>query len=329
MKRMMLISLRLLLVILCAVACQRRPFVEHTTGVNLILKVNTQVVNAGDVPMPETMRVDLFDPETGAVRYTDYISSTGGYIYPAPGEYDMLLYNIGTESTLIRNEHSYDEVEAYTNDVSSFIKGQLAKFLASRAKARAERGKTKADEEERIVNEPDHLFVASGHRVDIPAFVEEEEVREITIEVDAHSVVETWKVKVVSVIGLQWVQSAVAIMSGQVESTFIGKDEDSDRIVSIYFEMDKNEEDGTIEGTFNTFGKHPEELSELSFDVNITDTGGDEHHFHFDVTEDFFDNPDNTIIIDEQIEIEEPKTGGGGFDPSVEDWEDVKTDIIL
>lgn len=329
MKRLILMALRVMLVIACAVSCQRRPFVEHTTGVNLVLKVNTQIQNAGDVPLPETMRVDLFDPQTGNVRYTDYISATGGYIYPAPGEYDLVVYNIGTESTLIRNEHSFNEVEAYTNDVSSFIKGQLAKFLASRAKAKAERGKTKADEEERIVNQPDHLFVATGHRVEIPAFVEDEAESEITIEVDANSVVESWKVQVVSVIGLQWVQSAVAIMSGQIESTYIGRDEDSDRIVSIYFEMDKNEEDGLIEGTFNTFGKHPEELSELSFDVNITDTGGDEHHFHFDVTEDFFDNPDNIIVIDEQIEIEEPKTGGGGFDPSVEDWEDVKTDIIL
>lgn len=329
MKKTILITARLILVALCAIACQRRPFVEHTTGVNLILKVNTEIVNAGDVPLPETMRVDLFDPQTGKVRYTDYISATGGYIYPAPGDYDMILYNIGTESTIIRNENSYDEVEAYTNEVSSFIKGQIAQFLASRAEAKAERGKTKADEVERIVNQPDHLFVATGHRVNIPALLEGEEEREVTIEVDAHTVVETWKVHVTSVIGLQWVQSAVAIMSGQVESTFLGSGEDSDEVVSIYFEMEKNEEAGLIEGTFHTFGKHPGELSELSFDVNITDTGGDEHHFHFDVTEDFFDNPENLIIIEDPIEIEEPKTGGGGFDPSVEDWEDVKTDIIL
>lgn len=329
MKKTIRIAVLLILSVLCAMGCQRRPFVEHTTGVNLILKVNTEIVNAGDVPLPETMRVDLFDPQTGKVRYTDYVSATGGYIYPAPGEYDMIVYNIGTESTIIRNENSYGEVEAYTNDVSAFIKGQIAQFLASRAEAKAERGKTKADEVERIVNQPDHLFVATGHRVHIPALLEDEEEREVTIEVDAHTVVETWKVQVTNVIGLQWVRSAVAIMSGQVESTFLGSGEDSDKAVSIYFEMEKNEEKGLIEGAFHTFGKHPGELSELSFDVSITDTGGDEHHFHFDVTEDFFDNPDNIIVIDEEIEIEEPKVSGGGFDPSVEDWEDVKTDIIL
>ena len=45
----------LALVVLIAGACQRRDFAERITDVNLILKVNTNIANAGDVPLPETM----------------------------------------------------------------------------------------------------------------------------------------------------------------------------------------------------------------------------------------------------------------------------------
>lgn len=339
----MIITL-LMAVLLFASSCERRPFAERTTGVNLLLKVNTKIENTTDVPVPDMMRIDLYDPVTGEIQYTDYVGPDGGYIYPAPGTYDLIVYNIGTESTVIRNEANYDEVEAYTNDISAFLKAQMASFLTKRAQARAERERarqeannssTKVEDpetsapEERIVYEPDHLFVGHAKSIEIPVMHVDEEDLEIVIEVGAETVVETWVIEVANVIGLQWVQNAVAIMSGQVESYFIGRHEDSENVVSIFFEMEKNKENGSILGRFNTFGKHPNEISELSFDVNITDTGGNDHHFHFDVTSEFFDNPNKHIVIEEVIEIEEPKTEGGGFDPSVEDWEDIQTDIIL
>lgn len=315
---------------MAAVSCQRRQFADWTTGVNLKLDIHTEIVNSGTVPMPEIMRVDLFDPSTGDLKHTDYVGPQGGYIYPPPGTYNMIIYNFGTEATIVRNERHYNKVEAYTNEVSAFLKSQIAEFLKSRAKAKASRERTKVeDDEERIVYEPDHLFVGRVESLEIPAILEEDEDREITIEVDAKSVVETWKVSLPNIEGLQWVRDAVAIMSGQVGSYFIGTDSDSDEVVSIYFELKKNEAEGTLVGQFNTFGKHPREKSELSFDINITDTAGESHHFHFDVDDHFEDNPDFHIVVEEEIVIEEPKVEGGGFAPKVEDWENVNTDIIL
>lgn len=319
----------LLAAALLAGSCQRRDFVERTTGVNLILKINTQIVNHNEHPLPETMRVDLYNMKTGKIAYTDYVSPTGGYIHPVPGDYDLVLYNIGTESTQVRNEHDFNQIEAFTSEVSAFLKGQLAQFLASVAKSKAERAQTKAPVEETIVYEPDHLFVGMAHGVNIPVRYEGEEDLEVVIEVDAHTVVETWRVSVTNVIGLEYVRDVVALMSGQVESHFIGKEEKSDKSVSVFFEMYKDMENNALVGRFNTFGKQPSEISSLDFDINVTDTGGEEHHFHFDVDSQFMDNPDNHIQVEEQIEVKEPKPGGGGFDPSVEDWENVNTDIIL
>lgn len=322
------------LVLLSAAACQRRPFAERTTGVELVLSIDTRIVNCDEVELPEMMRVDLFDPVTGEVRYTDYVGPRGGYIYPAPGTYDLMVYNIGTENTQVRNESRYREVEAYTTGISDFLKSQLARFLARVAQERAMReqaaGVTRAPETEPIVYQPDHIFVGRRENVTVPVRYFEDDAEEIVIEVGAETLVETWKVEMVNVVGMKWITDAVAVVSGQAESTFMAAGEDSDGIVSIYFEQSGDADRGTLTGFFNTFGRYPGELDEIGLDVNIKDLGGGEHHFHFDVTEDFDDNPEQVIVIDGGIVIEEPaKEEGGGFDPKVDDWEDINTDIIL
>lgn len=333
----------LIAALLLSVSCQRRQFVEWTTGVNVKLEVNTEIVNNSNVALPETMRLDLYNPDDAELCYTDYMSPSGGYIYPKPEIYDMLIYNIGTESTLFRNEGKYHEVEAYTCEVSSFLKSQLSKFLAKRAQAKAERLRAKAEAEstkggdveasasaqpeEKIVYEPDHIFVGHVKGIEIPT-TDEGDDKIITIEVNAESVVETWEITLNNIEGLQWVTKAVAIISGQTGSHFIGKGEDSGEVVSIYFEMQKDETSGCIRGHFNTFGKHPNEQSLLSLDVNLTDSGGNEQHYHFDVDSDFMDNPTNSIVVEDHVVIEQPK-GGGGFVPSVDEWEEIRTEIKI
>lgn len=315
-------------VVMSALSCQRRDFAEKVTEVNLSLNIKTHVANAGEVPAPETMRVDLYDVKTGKLKYTDYIEAEGGYIHPAPGTYDMVIYNIGTEAVQIRNESDINEIEAYTSEVSAFLKGQLAQFFADIAKIKESQERSKSPADEKVIYEPDHIFVGRADEVEIPVIYEGEE-REVVIEVDAHPEVETWKVTVANVKGLEYVQNVVAVISGQAESHFIGRGEDSGESVSIYFEKKKDMENKVLTGTFNTFGKHPTEKGILSLDINVTDTGGSDHHFHFDVDSQFQDNPDSHIVIDDPIEIEEPKVAGGGFAPSVDDWEDVNTDIDL
>ena len=118
-------------------------------------------------------------------------------------------------------------------------------------------------------------------------------------------------------------------MTGQTESTFIGTGKKSDGVVTILFEMGKNEEKKRIEGTFNTFGKNPLYSSFLSLDLNIIDNAGEQHHHHFDLTDQFFDNDEYYLEVEKPIVIEEPKVSGGGFAPSVGEWEDVQTDIEL
>ena len=330
----------LLVCTLLAGACQRRPFSSRNTGVNLVLKINTRIVNQVDVALPANMRVGMYNPDNHSLSYADFVGPEGGYISPEPGTYDILVYNFETESTILRGEDDFLKAEAYTNEISPYLKGQIRPLLEQRRKLRQERlaassvSETAAtDDEERVVYEPDHLFVGRVKGQEIPQLLLEEGDREIVIEVEATSIVETWKIEIRGVQGAEYISSISAIISGQAASTYLYSGEDSDESVSVYFTMQTNRartsDEGMIMGSFNTFGKKPGVESELSLDVSITDSGGNTYDLHYDITSDFLDNPERVIVIEDDISIDPPSSGGGGFDPSVEDWDDVTSDIDL
>ena len=330
----------LLVCTLLAGACQRRPFSSRNTGVNLVLKINTRIVNQVDVALPANMRVGMYNPDNHSLSYADFVGPEGGYISPEPGTYDILVYNFETESTILRGEDDFLKAEAYTNEISPYLKGQIRPLLEQRRKLRQERlaasseSETAAtDDEERVVYEPDHLFVGRVKGQDIPRLLLEEGDREIVIEVEATSIVETWKIEIRGVQGAEYISSISAIISGQAASTYLYSGEDSDESVSVYFTMQTNRartsDEGMIMGSFNTFGKKPGVESELSLDVSITDSGGNTYDLHYDITSDFQDNPERVIVIEDDISIDPPSSGGGGFDPSVEDWDNVTSDIEL
>ena len=354
MRRRIVHMILALCILLLAGACQRRPFAENRSKISLNLEINTNIINHVQEELPENMRVDLYDPETAQLVYTDYVGPHGGYIHPVPGVYDMIVYSIGTESTIVRNEYDFNEIEAYTNEVSAFIKSQLSQFLTKRTKAARERAAkkyammmqqkqqsedididTKDPEgyvEEPVVNEPDHIFIGWYHNMEVPVIYESDGDVEIYVEVDVHTIVETWQVEVKNIEGAEWIGSIASLISGQKGSVHMGPNVHSEKVVSVLFDMKLvDNEDGSksLKGKFNTFGIHPENIAGSYLDLNIKDTGGQDNMFHYDVTEQFFDNEERYILVEEKLTIEEPKVEGGGFQPVVDEWDEVHTDIIL
>ncbi len=186
--------------------------------------------------------------------------------------------------------------------------------------------------EDLVVNQPDHIFVGWYHNLDIPVTFEDEPVKEVTIEIEAHTLVETWLVEIRNVEGTENVDEVAALVSGQSGSVHMGPNAATDKIVSVFFEMKlKTEDDGrkVIIGKYNSFGQHPGRIHETILDLNVKNRGGGQQIFHFDVTDKVKDNPTRYILIEDPIKIDESGGGGGGFLPKVDDWEDIHTDINL
>lgn len=335
-------------VVLAAGGCVRRPLVEienmHYVRVYLderLLNVTTGFYDESrSKPVyrtPDIMRVALFDPASGTVVSERYLRGRGrdergeycdGYIAAEPGDYRLLTYNFGTESTILRRENDYAGLEAYTNRIAA----HLYNLLPSRADGRAD---------ERIVYMPDHLFVAGGEQVHIPYTSHVDTLRSERGErfFTARSLVKSYYMQI-RVRGMQYASTAVSLLTGMAGSASVhDRRMCAENPVTLFFEMQRSDEkiardDGTtvIYTTFNTFGKLPDAENRLEVSFDFITADGRALSATIDIT-DKFSEPDAVehqwILLDQIIEIPEPTHDGGGFTPGVDDWGEIDTDIII
>ena len=108
---------------------------------------------------PDVMRVILADPVTGQPKAERFLRSRGmdaqgayyeGYIIADPGEYMMMAYNFDTETSIVDYGAGFEEARVFTNEIASHLRAKIS--------SRAEQGVL---DNEKIVYEPDHVFVAS------------------------------------------------------------------------------------------------------------------------------------------------------------------------
>lgn len=310
--------------------CERRPLEEMDDGLYLNLNLNLNITNHPQpVSKPELMRVIFYDSESLEFISDDYVLPEGGYISARPGKYKMVIYNFDTESTLVRGDSYAPQLEAYTNDIPSTTRTALLTKLRAASKS----GYMAPSAAERIVYEPDHLFVA---REDVEIL---HRTGTQTIHADASSIVETYYLGV-KVQGGENLVSAQALLSGQsAGNNFAFEGGVSQQSVILYFDMKSgiNDRYGSevLQTTFNTFGKLPEEVSRLWLTIVATNVSGTTISWQQDITDLFKDNEDKYIYIEEDpdnpliIPDPPPTTQGGGFQPEVDDWDTIYEDILL
>lgn len=341
-KRLLIFAFAVLAVL--STGCMRRELEYGNATLNLHLKLRLNVRVNGEfqeLPSPEMMRVMFFDYANYDLITETYLPPTGGRVSLPPGKYKFIAYNFDTEATLLRNDRNYYSIEAYTNEVSSAMKSSILTSIRYGKSATKAEGDDEAwdailgeIQNNSIIYEPDHLLVS--HQ-DIEVLNTEEDQ---TIEADAETIIETWKISV-RIKNDQYMASAKALLTGQIASNFIGYPKEEGKTntdVTLLFDMSAGtdaEENDIVVGQFNTFGKNPRVESRLWLTIIIKTVGGDILEWHRDITDEFFTDEayeDQTIHIEDEIDIPEPQTPsgiGGGFQPGVDEWdqEDIPIDI--
>ena len=316
MRRLYLI-LALVLITLTAGSCRRRPLVEIDNNVLLNITIGTDIVNYEVRTPPEMMRAIFFDSKTGDFVSHSFLPHHGGYVHLMPGrEYDILVYNFDTEATIIDGDYNLNYILAYTNLVTEKIKSSL--------KGRAGKG-----EDEMIVYEPDHLFVGKLEDVYIP--MRGYGMPAFEIDIHAETIVQTWIVEIDRIRGAEYVGAVSSVISGLVDHNLIGRGEQSYDEATVFFEAASLTKDGHFYAKFNTFGRNALAGRKQVLSLVLTDTGGKSFCFNMDISEKFNDNPLQYILIKtDDIVIEKPEqTGGGGLAPSVDEWGEINTEIVI
>ncbi len=328
----------LTLCVLILASCERRPLVDlgHRTYINVrvnidaISNVTCDIYNE-KIAVPEikpiAMHVLFFDEDTKEVAAESFISDISydengsrvlsGNISIMPGDYKVLVYDFGTETTIVKDYYHWDDCLAYTNEISPALK----RSLISKA--------NKSLEDAYVIHEPDHLVVAAKEHENIPYHHDVH-----TVDAEARSVVESYYLQI-KVVGLEYVSSAQAILSGMVNGNMISSNTKiAEPQATIWFDMEKSDDKGVpvICTIFNTFGRIEDSENELEVTFDLKTHDGRTVQRSFDLSE-LFLSPDcinhHWLLLDETITIDPPQVEGGGFAPEVNDWEEEHRDLYI
>ena len=332
----------LALLLLSFAGCQRIPLYERSTKVNLVLDVDTSldhdIVLSYDTELPKQYQekidgkipvyyeVLVYDVATDRLHSTHIVGERGGYISLFPGQYHLVLYSLGTESTQVENLADRHTANAFTTDITELKSSIIKSKNTSGEPVKS----TKGYEDDPIINEPDHLYVANEMDVFIEAFQGKEE--EITIHTSASSILDVYSLEVLNIKGAENIEKVEAFVTGQIISNHFGKPARNNSPATLAVEMLPDVQNQRLYTIFNTFGKLPGAENKIFLDITVTDSGGGQYRYIYDVTEQFddIDNTDHKLVIDgEIIDVPKAEFGGGGFQPSVDEWEREDIDVPL
>lgn len=362
MKRFLLLSVLTIL----AVACEFRPL-EDPSNVSYIrvyvgeqdLNVTTGYYNPDfihpDFRRPEVVRVALFDPETGRMVAERYLRTQGedekgiyfeGYLVVAPGTYNLVAYNFGTESTIVDEEDNCYDIAATTHEIAPSIVSKLKSAIRNMGagdNGNATRAGTKSDD--KIRYDADPLFVAGSEGITIPPHYGIDTLRSKTGNpwFNAETLVKAYFLQI-GVTNAQYIASSSCLLSGMAASThMLEPDFEQSLETTLYFPMTPGSyPDGykpgvkdyhCIYSTFGTFGRLPGAENLLKASFEFTTTYGLQVDTTFNIALEFLKEDaieHQWLLLDFEIEIPEPPPGGddsGGLKPNVDDWEHVDSDI--
>lgn len=329
--------MNILLALVALAACERRPLSDIEYKTRIDVKVNIEAIAnvTCDVynekvtlpPIePVAMHVIFFDKETEEVAAESFLSEVsytedgsrvlGGNISIMPGDYKMLVYDFGTETTIVENYYDWNECRAYTEEISPALKKSFASKMG------------KDLDDTNIIFEPDHLVVASKETERIPYHNKVH-----VIETDATSIIDSYYLQI-KVDGLEHVSSAQAILSGMVSSNLISSNTRiTEPQATIWFDLEKSDDKGVpvICTVFNTFGRIEDSFNELKVTFDIKTHDGRIVQEVFDIS-DLFHTPEciehNWLLLEETIVVDPPPVAGG-WSPEVSDWEEEYREITI
>lgn len=330
------------LLLIMSAGCRRIPLYERMTKVNIVVDLDRELghdiqlsydtalsdehVEKIEGVVPAYYEVLVYDVQSHLLVSSHIVGEKGGPLSLNPGNYHLVLYSFGTESTQVDDLHHRLEAEAFTTDITD-VKSGMIKSMSAKNEVKSV---SKAYEDDPIIYEPDHLYVANEMNVTIEAFQGREE--EVTVYTTASSILDVYSLEVLNIKGSENIEKVEAFVTGQIISNHFGRQERNMNPATLYVDMTADTENNRLYTVFNTFGKLPGEDNNIFLDVTVTNSGGGQYRYIFDVTDQFEDpaNTNHQLIIDgSEIDIPKPEAAGGGFAPSVDDWEQENIDVPL
>lgn len=269
---------------------------------------------------PESMCAYLL-PANGeeALRY-DFANRTGGTIRSRQGAHRAFCLNSDAEGVFFREEGSFELTTGNAAIVSGFMS------LGTRAP------RAQGTEEERVALPPDTLWCDPlGEDIHLTA-------RGNTIVFYPELSVCIYTVEIRSVKNLKYVTELSGTLSGLAGGLHAERNEVSGELVTVPFPLPlPGERGGTraIEGSFLTFGHRPgashEGTHKHTVMIYAMLQDGTRWYYEQDVTDQIpaGENPRRVHIVIDELPLPKPIVNGGGFQPEVDEWQQVDIELDM
>lgn len=326
---------------LLAASCQLRPLCDPSEAVMIKVTVDTDGISnvTCDLYNPyisyETISTDMircmfYDPETGNLLSQSFIENKSynakgqevlsGTVNILSGNFDIICYSFDTPNTLVRDESAFSTIDAFSTEVSSSV---VSRFSPLKADVPT------------VYNTPDHLVVSRDLNYKVALHSEL-----TTIETTARTCIDTYYLQIHAK-NANRAGAINAVLTGLSGDNKFALDERNANPSMAYFDLQVskddqrygNEDNAVICAVFNTFGKI--EASNSQLHIYATTTSGKVVEKTYSMDE-IFATADaqnhHWLFIDEEFEFpqeDDPKPGGGGFNPEVSEWEEEHGEITL
>lgn len=314
-KRFCTISAAILAVL---TSCEHKELCyDHTPSVAVNVIFDWR--NASDAT-PRSMSCYLFPTDGGKVLRYEFTDRNGGMIRVPAGRYDALCLNSDTETINYRNTDREKSFEVTTRTTA------LLSDLASLGVHSSEAPRTGGTENERVVLSPDMLW--SDH-------VESIELKRTSAPqaVTLYPKVSVCKytVEIRNAENLKYMSGISGSLSSLAGGLFAGKSETTEELVTIPFEITVSADKSTLTGGLLTFGHCPSKQNRHRLIVYAILSDESKWYYTYDVTDQIHSAPDqrNVHIVLDGLPLPKPIVNGGGFQPSVDEWQSVDVDIEM
>ena len=177
-RPLIILGLLALLTVSCKPILLYRPESDVYLRLHIVLH-EEDVSEEGDeeVKEPEQVRVCFYDIDTHEKVAEDLLPPEGGFVDIPSGEYDIIVYSLGSDYTKMDETMVRGTMRAYTEETGIMV--------------RVTKVTDPFENPNQSVNyEPDYLFAGKAEKVVIP--VRSENDQTIVIDIEMHSIVERY-----------------------------------------------------------------------------------------------------------------------------------------
>ena len=266
---------------------------------------------------PEQMSLYLYPLEGGEVERFDFSGREGGLIQINPGEYRAIGFNSDRETILLKDFEDFHNFKAYTNETDLEGVG-----IGSGISSGVPRTILAADDP--LVLAPESFYSDAREDIKILPKADQEIVlhpfdRTMTITIDIREVK-----------NLSSIRRMRGTLSGLNRYIYLKGIEENEYQAMIPFDLNKN--GGTsLHEVVRTFAPTAKSGVKYSFSVYAWLASGARKYVHFDITDQIMaqKGEKNIHVVIDKLDIRDDGGNGGGFNASINTWEDVYSSIWM